>query len=403
MWFWGCGVRRDQWIPAATGANYPLSQELLPLQSVKEYVSVVSNTQDPFPGILGHHDGWVRMCTGSKDTFDGAYGNGSVRNGDGPFINPSLDQIVAAQWKGQTPYDFVPLIVSQRGAASDANYCVGISQKGQANGGVNYPMFNPHDVFAQLFGNFSPDPKAAQAALAQAQAKGNVLGGFVADAKTMQQKLGTTDRARIEQYLDNINDIAKRLQMVSPAASCAIPSAPPSMSNDLGNENLRGRGHLLADVLAAALACDITRVFAFEFSPMQANTIYHDLNFNDAYHTISHNNQGMVHQATVYNMGELAYLLEKLKATTEATGTNLLDNCCIYASSDVSQPDDHSTSNPAILVVGKAGGALKGGIHCDAKGASYTAVHLTMFRALGLPMTQFGYGQSLTTTTLGEL
>lgn len=400
-WWWGCGVRLDRWIPKATGAAYPLSEELTPLQSVKDYVSVVSGTSDPYGATLGHHDGWVRMLTGSNETFDGAHGNGSLRAGDGSFINPSLDQVVAAQWAGQTPFSTIAIAVSQRGATGGPNYCVDTSQKGQFKGGSNPGTANPRELFDKLFAGVttSTDP----AARARSQAQGNMLSGFREDAKALQKKLGATDRARLDQYLTSVDEIDKRLKSSPGAAGCVVPNAPASMPNNLGNEDLRGRGRLLADVLAAALACDLTRSFAFMFSPMQATTIFRDLGKNEDYHTLSHLDQTFVHQAATYAMGELAYLLTKLRDTKEASGQSLLDTVAMFASSDVAQPDTHSTQNMPILVMGKGGGALRGGVHVNAGGQKFTAVHLTIFKALGLPLTQFGTGNAQTSATIQDL
>jgi hypothetical protein len=401
LYWWGNGVRLDKWIPSATGVGYPLSEELLPLKSVQDYVSVVSGTRDPFAGILGHHDGWSRMTTGSNATFDGAHGNGTVRAGDGPRIQPSFDQIVAAQWKGATPFDSVHLIVSEMGAAQSPNYCVGISTKGQANGGVNPGLSNPLDLFNALFNGTSS--KASQAAQALAQAQGNVLGAFMEDAKALKTKLGKADQARLDQYLSSVNDIDARLKALA-ASTCVAPSAPPDTPNsDLGHEALRGRGRLLVDVLTVALTCDITRVFSIEFSPMQATTIYRDLGSSENYHTLSHIDQSFVNQVVIYNMGELAYLLGKLAGAKDASGVSILDSACIFASSDVAEPDTHATSNMPILVMGKARGKLKGGVHYAASGEPFTNVLLTAFQALDLPMQSFGYDASVTTTTIPAL
>jgi hypothetical protein len=404
VWWWGCGARLDRWIPHGTGQNYPLSEELMPFSAVKDYVSVVSGTRDPFGGTLGHHDGWVRMMTGSDETFDGRHGNGGVRDGDGPFIQPSLDQIVAAQWKGKTTFDSIQAIVSQRGAASGPDYCVGISQQGQDKGGVLPGTPNPLDLFKLLLSGAQQD----QTAKALAQAQGNVLGGFLEDAKALKRKLGSTDQKRLDQYLSTVNDLDARLKTA--AAPWPIRTPPSTANTDLGHEDLQGRGRLLVDVLALALACDRSRVFSLEFSPMQAMTIYYELaSFSaqwaaEGYHDgASHNDQEFVHQATIFNMGELAYLLQALKSTTHGNGVSLLDSSCIYASTDVAEPDSHDTSNMPILVMGKANGGLLGGVHYASNGEPPTAVHLTMFQAIGLPMAQFGYHASLTSNSIAAL
>jgi hypothetical protein len=389
-WWFGVGVRLDRWTPPATGSGYPLTDELQPLAPVKDAVSVVSGLDSPFPGVLGHHDGWVSMLTGSNETTNAG------RPGDGNFIRPTLDQVVADAWHGQTPFDSLQLTVSRRGAASNDQYCTAISQRGN-----DQPMpglWNPADVFARLFSNVQggPDPRLIQA-------KGSVLDTFQADGAALRTRLGTHDRMRLDAYLSSVRSIEARLQM-TPVSTCMKPGAPADFGGeDLGTEAVVTRGRLLADLLVAALQCDLTRVFSFEWSPMQAMTLFHDIGLSDGYHTITHEDQNAVHNAVVYAMGELSYLLQRLQAASDPAGGTLLDSLCMFTSTEVAQGDTHQLNDMPILISGTARGALRGGVHHRGNGEPTTQAQLTALRAVGLGQSGFGYNQGATNTVLSAL
>jgi hypothetical protein len=372
------------------GPGFTLSEELSPLAPVRDYVSVVSGCNDPFPDILGHHDGWVSMLTGSNErTNEG-------RPGDGYFIQPTIDQVVAAHWKGRAPFDSVQILVSQMGAGGGPGYGVGISQPG--GGQVNPGIHDPAELFRYLFGGGRMgDPAAAAAAQAQA----SVLDQFLAEGNRLRARLGAADRARMDAYLSSLRAIEGRIAQMP--AQCAAPNQPAAQSDDLGHEDLVGRGRLLADILVAALQCDLTRVFTIEFTPMQATTIYWQLGASEYYHTITHADTELPNQAVRFNMGELAYLLQKLAATPEGDGT-LLDRVCIYTSSEVAEGDTHSRADMPILISGKAGGGLRGSIHYRSpSGEPVTSAQLTVLQAIDLPLTSFGQGAGYTTSPIGAL
>jgi hypothetical protein len=395
-WWFGIGVRLDRWVPPASGSGFPLTDELMPLAPVQDYVTVISGLNLPFPDTLCHHSGWVGMLTGSDEVTNAG------RPGDGNFIRPSIDQVVADAWHGQALYDSLQLTVSRRGAAGNDSYCTSISQRGN-----DQPMpsiWNPAELFSKLFmqgtvGTGSgPDLRALHL-------KGSVLDTFLADGAALRTRLGTTDRVRLDAYLSSVRSIESRLQMMpAPMPGCAMPSQPGDFSSeDMGNEAIVTRGRLIADLLAAALQCDLTRVFSMQFSPTQAMTLWHDVGLSDGYHTITHEDSNAVHNVVVYTMGELAYLLQKLKATPDPTGGNLLDSLCMFTSTEVAQGDTHQLSDMPILISGKARGALKGGVHYRGNGEPTTQAQLTALKAVGLGQSGFGYNQGATTSALSAV
>src|SRR5207237_1053112 len=104
-----------------------------------------------------------------------------------------------------------------------------------------------------------------------------------------------------------------------------------------------------------------------------------------------------------FTMQQFAYFLKKLRDTPEQGG-NLLDSCSILCTTEHSEGNTHAVDDFPILVAGHAGGALKGGIHYRSPSKENTSMALlTVLRAAGVPLTQFGYGLGQVNTTVSAI
>src|SRR6266404_1679634 len=63
---WGGGIKRDRWIPTATGANWELTPELAPFVNVKNYINIVTGLAVKTGNPQGHHAGWGGIFSGSS-------------------------------------------------------------------------------------------------------------------------------------------------------------------------------------------------------------------------------------------------------------------------------------------------------------------------------------------------
>ncbi len=69
-----------------------------------------------------------------------------------------------------------------------------------------------------------------------------------------------------------------------------------------------------------------------------------------------------VRTINTFHVRQFAYLVGKLKAIPEGSGS-LLDNCMVAYGSGNSDGNRHSHDNVPLLLAGKAGGTLKTGRH----------------------------------------
>jgi hypothetical protein len=99
----------------------------------------------------------------------------------------------------------------------------------------------------------------------------------------------------------------------------------------------------------------------------------------------------------------LGYLLKQLKETPEGSG-NLLDSMCMFVWSEQdanNTGNGHNNKNMPILIIGKAGGALKGGVHYKSTSEeNSTKAHMTCLRALDINAASFGKGAAMATDTI---
>jgi hypothetical protein len=380
-WFWGNGLSAQEWWPATPGTGYAPSPSLQPLADagVLGSVTTLRDTHYYYDPELDHHCGWVIYLSGSpRVTHAGRWG-------DGDFIDPSVDQVVANQWKGLTRLNSIEIAVSEQSAVvGSKTYCSAIAQKG--NNQPLYGISSPKRLFERIFGAGPRQPGVLDETWKQ---KKSVLNAYLSDARDVRRKLSATDARRMDQYLTNVSEIERRL-MAPPALPTTFSDLPDNQDT-LQREDLVGRGRLLYDILVEALKTDVSRVYSVCFTPMQAETVYWMLQLagpKNKGHEISHSNPiADMGKVVKFTMTELGYLLKKMQSVTIGA-QNLLHQTCLYATSEYG--NGHDFHNMPCLIAGRAGGALKPGQYLSVSGAPIARVHLSMFRALGLPLQQFG-------------
>jgi hypothetical protein len=148
----------------------------------------------------------------------------------------------------------------------------------------------------------------------------------------------------------------------------------------------------MAELVTYALACDLTRVFTYQWSRVAAHLYFKNLGFSDSYHAAVHyKQQAQMTAAILYTMRELAVLVERMKNTPDGAG-NLLDNSCVFVTSELSDGSAHSCRDFPVLLLGKAGGALRGDTHYRSTTQESThKVHLTLMQIFHPPTTSFGF------------
>jgi hypothetical protein len=418
VWWYGCGISGkdkqlgiDAFFPKATGPNWEPSRLMMPLAPYRDYMTIVGGTQWSIAESTPHH-------TSRTSQLSGSYNIGNTGRGLGPafdMLAPSLDRIVAEAWKGRARVDSVEMACSRLG-----KYCGMISYLP----GRSFPgEFNPANVFKRLFGEGVPAPAGAASGSATAtgpdpvklaKARRSVLDAVTADASALEQRLGRADAQRMDAHLAGLREVEKQIGALDqggalPAgAGCALPAAPPAFMAMPGHEDLEGIHKAFADLMVMAMACDLTRVFSLEFTATQSQAIFWQVNFNRAFHDAAHS-AGVCDpdylNAAEFSLKQFAYFVGKLKATAQGAG-NLLDSLCLYCVNEylVGAPHSMKNGDHPILIVGKAGGALRTGEFIRPPTVENgSRVCLALLRALDVKADSFGVAAGLATEPLPGL
>lgn len=391
IFFWGNGMLPDRWVPAKTGAVWDPSPTLLPLAPVKDKINVVTGMKVYTGSNFPHSSGAVGILSGVP------FG----KDGDSTFVEPSIDQVIAAAIGQDTRFRSLETSVQAGGQGLSYN---GLNSR-------NTPESSPAAFFNRVFVDGFVMPGSMAPPDPRLPLRQSILDGVMDEATALQGVLGSTDKARLEQHLEGIRTLEKqieKLQQNPPAlVACAVPTKPSDEYPDVGGRpQLSAISRVLVDTLVMALACDQTRVFSHWFSQSVSNILFPIPGVDSGHHQLTHDEPGdqpKVASILLYIMEEFRYLVEALAAVPEGD-TTLLDHCAILATSDCSLGRSHSVEEFPILIAGSCNGALQTGIHYRSTSSENTSkVLLTLARAMGLTLDSYGKGDGLVTTSLSAI
>jgi len=242
-------------------------------------------------------------------------------------------------------------------------------------------------VFERLFGsNESTDPDLWRA---RRQEDRSILDGVTRKVGRLQRGLGPGDRAKLDQYLDAIRDVERRIHRAETQGERQLPAVDqpggiPAKFDD--------HARLMFDLQVLAYQADLTRVITFMMGHETSQRAYPEIGVPDAHHALSHHggNADKIEKlikVNIYHAQMFAYYLQKLASTPDGDGS-LLDHVAIIYGSGMSDGNTHNHHNLPTLV---AGGALTGDRHL--RYPAYTPVtnlFLTVLDKLGVPADTIG-------------
>ena len=215
---------------------------------------------------------------------------------------------------------------------------------------------------------------------------------MLGDVTSLNKKLPATDRSRVDQYLDDVREIERRIEKAGQQVSSdlKVPDAPTGVPKDV-EEHIK----LMFDLQVLAWQADITRVTTLLLAKELSNAVYAKSGVRDAFHILSHHSnlrENMDRFAVLnrYHVTVFAYLLEKLKATPDGDGT-LLDHSMVLYGSAMSDANQHNHAPLPIVLAGGASGKLKGGRHIrNTTDTTMSNLLLAMLDKLGVQREKFG-------------
>jgi len=305
----------------------------------------------------------------------------------------SIDQLYAQKFGQDTPLPSMQLCIENVDTAGSCGFnysCVYSGTISWATPNDPLPMtIDPRQAFENLFG----DGGSAEDRAKRQKANRSILDGISREVARVQKDLGSRDRNRLNNYLDSVREIERRIQKIEQYNASGVkrelPAAPIGVP-DSWEEHVK----LMFDLQALAFAADVTRVSAFKMSRDTSNRVFPESGFKTPFHTMSHHGSTPAKvldyaKLNTYHVGLLPYFLEKLKNTPDGDG-NLLDHTLIYYGSPMGDSNVHAHKRVPVLLMGKGGG-VKGNNHLKCPDKTPNAnVLLSIVNKLGVGQNKVG-------------
>jgi hypothetical protein len=370
------GVDQDRWKPKNPGDIWQTSEALAPLDPFrKKFVVITGLSSDPDRTKAGFHDrALASFLTGVEMT------KGKVQ------VGVSVDQLAAQTLGKETPFASLEI--------STENFGGGAGHIGPVFKTATTPLpfeYNPRRLFERLFGEGGKIDPAASAA--RDAADRSSLDAVTERITELKNRLGAGDRRKLEEYLESIRDVERRIQVASQKRPVDLPEMNrPAGVPDSWPEHVK----LMFDLQTLAVQADLTRVWTFMFAREATSINYPHLGITMGHHEISHHNfeKDKLDALAKINVDQselFAYFLKKLDSLKEGNST-LLDHSLLLYGSNLSVPTSHSQRDLPIIVAGGAAGRMAGGRYLALKGdeTPLTNLYLTMLDKVGVETEKFG-------------
>ncbi len=374
------GVVPAVWTPSTTGKSFTFTPTMKPLEPHRDKLNIISGLEGT-PAKMGniggaHSRGLNALATGMSAIQSGAGG-------------PSMDQVLGSELGGATRFRAVVACNEQPGNADDKATTAHANNMSWSAAGRFVPAErNPAELFKKLFSGGVPMPPPGGPPPADTTAaQRSILDHVKGDVTALSSRLGSGDRARLDDYLTGLRELERQLDSSSmPLPTSCTPGSSPTSS--LSRDQ---RARAFIKIFVTAMQCDLTRYVSFALSNAFDNTVYSDLGMNQHHHEISHRGSDAdLNKHITHYHGLLAYMLDLMKAVPETGGTNMIDNSIVYFTSEMMQ-GVHSFERIPVVLAGRAGGRIQTGQHLTfPAGTSICRLLFTIMQAAGSKVTKFG-------------
>jgi hypothetical protein len=354
------GAAPGYWVPEGTGRGFEYPFVWKPLEPFRKHVVLTSglwaqSSENP-PGVTGadHFVAAAYLCGEKPKKTTGA----DIQAGT------TIDQVIAKHSGQDTLLPSLQLAVEDPGAnasnCGEGYSCVYTNTISWQTPVRPMPMqVNPQVVFERLFG----DGGTPEERTARREQQRSILDSVTGSLSRLERQVGASDKVRVEQYLSDVREIERRLQIATQASTDAPSIAMPYGVPETFDEHIK----LQFDLLALAFQADISRVSTLLYARDLTGRTYPESGTEISFHGGSHHAEdpGRVAQyarLNQYHVKTLAYFIEKLQSIPEGDGT-LLDHSLVLYGSNMGNSNQHLHYDVPHVLIGGASGQLKGDRH----------------------------------------
>ena len=381
------GMIMNKWTPLVDGSSFEFTPTLSPLEPYRDQLLVLSNLACvPTPGRPGgaHAKASTRFLTDVSPPTSETWLDAGI----------SMDQVLAQETGKRTQLASLELAIEngETAGACDVGFACAytntISWKS-----ANTPLFaqnNPRAVFERLFGDTgNTDPKAR---LTRLREQRSVLDSITKEVAGLQGNLGPNDRLKLTEYLESIRDLERRIQRAEEQNDQNLPVVDhPAGLPATYDEHVK----LMCDLQVLAYQCDLTRVITLMLGREFSGVTYPQVGVPDAHHPITHHageaeKIAKVEKINAYHVTQFAYLLNKMRSTSDGDGT-LLDHATLMYGTGMGECNAHDPRSIPLLLAGGGAGTLNGGRHIRyARETPLANLHLTLLDNFGVKWDRIG-------------
>jgi len=382
------GMSMPYWSPKTEGPLAELPPTLRSLSAFKDNILMCGGLDDEAASLVKGGGAHARAA--------GTFLTGvpfKATNGADVYAEVSMDQIAARELSKETQLASLELGIESNamlGSCGGAS-CAYTNTIAWRTPTTPLPIENdPRAVFELLFGTTgSTDPEVR---LARMRRDRSILDSVGDALKGLGQVIGSSDRAKLDEYLEAVRDIERRIQMAERQNSQELPvvNQPVGVPSDYGEH-----AKLMMDLLALAYQTDLTRISTFMLAREISGRAYPEVGVSDSHHPLSHHQDEpakleRLHKINEYHCQQFAYLVEKLAALPEGDGT-MLDHTLLLYGTGISDSNTHFYDDLPIALVGGTKAGITGGRYVRyPKGTPLANLWVTILEKLGVPVETFG-------------
>lgn len=349
--FSGNGFHSKEWWARGEGRSMEVGKVLEPLTDLREKMLFVRGlyNQEALKGNI-HSSQTGNLLSGAP-----LASGGEIRSGT------SIDQVLAQQYGRSTKVPSLVLGCEKSNPGVHKNYSM---------------LYSSHISWSSPT---SPTPLELYPALAfdrlfkdeVSAGDQSVLDAVLSDAKDFRRHVSARDQRKLDEYLDSVREVEQRIENAGrkgelqgwrPTLSAPnIPRPADGIPQDIG-EHMR----LMCDIMVLAFQTDTTRICTLKLNNDHSSLRFPNLGVDYMiHHLLSHNDTPDWLKVNQFFMQQLAYVARKLDGIQEGSRTALDNTMLLFVSSMLT--GNHDATQLPVIVLGGAGGRIKGGRVLDYK------------------------------------
>ena len=375
--FAGNGFHGKEWWAKGSGKGMELGQVLAPLADFREkmlFIKGLYNEQAQKGNIHSSQTG--NLLSGSP-----LASGGEIRSGT------SVDQLLAGTYGRSTKVPSLVLGCEKSNPSVHKNYSM---------------LYSSHISWTSPT---TPTPLELYPALAfdrlfkDEARKGDksVLDAVMAEAGDLRRQVSTTDRRKLDEYLDSVRDVEQRIESAGKKGELQgwrptldrpnIPRPPEGIPQDIA-DHMR----LMSDILVLGFQTDTTRITTLKLNNDHSSLRFPNLGVDYMiHHLLSHSDTADWLKVNQFFVAQLAYIARKLDAIQEGERTALDNSMLMFCSSMMN--GGHDNSQLPVVILGRGGGKIQAGRvlnYRDRPNRQMCRLYLSMMEKMGVRLDQFG-------------